>query len=239
MRMTPRHPGRAGACLADVRRRRCATRSSACARRTPRCSARLALRRTLRRASVVGCSCSAAGSRVLSLVAIWLRVTLLDTDRYVDTVAPIAAEPAVQGAVAAASSRPRSTRRRLRRAGARGAARPRRRARAGDRARRAVGDLATGSSFTRSPRFQELWVEANRRAHTRVVELLTGGRSNRLVLDDDTVYLDLSPAVDRVKDALKERGLTGSRPRSRRPSTARSSSSSRARSSTRSAASSC
>ena len=44
---------------------------------------------------VLGC-----GLAVLSVVAIWLRVTLLDTDRYVDTVAPIAAQPAVQDAVA-------------------------------------------------------------------------------------------------------------------------------------------
>ena len=55
------------------------------------------------------------------------------------------------------------------------------------------------TEFTRSQRFQDLWTEANRRAHTRIVELLEGGRSKRLVLDDDTVYLDLSPAVDRVK----------------------------------------
>src|SRR3954469_16294652 len=44
---------------------------------------------------ILGC-----GLAVLSLVAIWLRVTLLDTDRYVSTVAPIAADPAVQNAVA-------------------------------------------------------------------------------------------------------------------------------------------
>src|SRR3954452_2173573 len=44
---------------------------------------------------ILGC-----GLAVLSLVAIWLRVTLLDTDRYVSTVAPLAAEPPVQRAVA-------------------------------------------------------------------------------------------------------------------------------------------
>ena len=44
---------------------------------------------------VLGC-----GLAALSVVAIWLRTTLLDTDRYVDTVAPIAAQPAVQDAVA-------------------------------------------------------------------------------------------------------------------------------------------
>src|SRR5690242_14447420 len=44
---------------------------------------------------VLGC-----GLAVLALVAVWLRTTLLDTDRYVQTVAPIAAQPAVQNAVA-------------------------------------------------------------------------------------------------------------------------------------------
>src|SRR3954464_8602866 len=58
------------------------------------------LRPRLRSASsafllVLGC-----GSIVLSIVAIWLRATLLNTDRYVSTVAPIAADPAVQNAVA-------------------------------------------------------------------------------------------------------------------------------------------
>ena len=60
---------------------------------------------------------------------------------------------------------------------------------------------------------RDLWVEANRRAHTRIVGLLEGGRSERLVLDDDTVYLDLSPAVDRVKASLQERGLDADRGR--------------------------
>ena len=41
------------------------------------------------------------GLAVLSLLALWLRGTLLNTDRYVSTVAPIAADPAVQDAVAA------------------------------------------------------------------------------------------------------------------------------------------
>src|SRR3954465_3105707 len=58
------------------------------------------LRSRLRSASsafllVLGC-----GLAVLSIVAIWLRATLLNTDRYVSTVAPIAADPAVQDAVA-------------------------------------------------------------------------------------------------------------------------------------------
>jgi hypothetical protein len=61
--------------------------------------------------------------------------------------------------------------------------------------------------FTQSDRFQQLWTDANRRAHTRVVALLEGGRSKRLVLQGNTVYLDLSSVVDRVRDGLRSRGL--------------------------------
>lgn len=152
---------------------------------------------------VLGC-----GLAVLSLLAVWLRGTLLDTDRYVNTVAPIAADPAVQDAVAdqletAIYSRVDFT------ALARQVL--------PDRADVLAPAIETGAktvisqrieSFTRSDRFQTLWVEANRRAHARLVELLTTGRSNRLALDDETLYLDLSPVVDRVKTALSDRGMS-------------------------------
>src|SRR3954447_26254696 len=168
---------------------------------------RVEWRASARRASsglllVLGC-----GLAVLSLVAIWLRATMLNTDRYVSTVAPIAADPAVQNAVAKRletaiysrvdfSSLAREV--------------------LPDRADVLAPAIERGAQsvisdriedFTRSPRFQQLWVEANRRAHTRVIELLEGGRSKRLVLDNDTVYLDLSSAVARVRTALQERGL--------------------------------
>ena len=40
------------------------------------------------------------GLVALSLIAVYVRVTVLDTDRFVKTMAPIAASPAVQQAVA-------------------------------------------------------------------------------------------------------------------------------------------
>lgn len=152
---------------------------------------------------VLGC-----GLAVLSLLAIWLRVTLLDTDRYVDTVAPIAAQPAVQDAVAAQLSSAISARIDFTSLA---------REVLPDRADVLAPAIERGAqsvisdrihAFTRSDRFQTLWMEANRRAHTRLVDLLTTGRSKRLALDDETLYLDLSPAVDRVKAALNERGLS-------------------------------
>jgi hypothetical protein len=165
-------------------------------------------RARLRSASGVGLLVLGCGLAALSVVAIWLRVTLLDTDRYVRTVAPIAAQPAVQSAVA--DRLDNAITQRIDFASLAREVLP-------ERADVLAPVIQTGvqsfirtriDEFTRSERFQTLWIEANRRAHTRITELLVGGRSKRLVLDDDTVYLDLSPAVDRIKTGLQERGLT-------------------------------
>jgi len=166
------------------------------------------LRRTVRRASVVGLLIGGCGLALLSVVAIWLRVTLLNTDHYVKTVAPIAAQPAVQKAVANQLGTAINSKIDFNQLA---------RDVLPDRADVLAPAIASGvqaqirsrlNEFTASPRFQQLWTDANRRAHTRLVELLTVGRSKRLELQGDTVYLDLSPAVQRVKDALNERGLT-------------------------------
>jgi hypothetical protein len=169
---------------------------------------KVALRRTARRGSVVFLLVLGCGLAALSVVAIWLRVTLLNTDHYVDTVAPIAAEPAVQSAVADKLSTAIDSKidfdalaRQV----------------LPDRADVLAPAIATGvqsqirsrlHDFTASPRFQQLWIEANRRVHQRALDLLETGRSKRLAVSDDKLYLDLSPAVDRVKTALNERGLT-------------------------------
>ena len=161
----------------------------------------------MRRASAVGLLVLGCGLAALSVVAIWLRVTLLDTDRYVATVAPIAAHPTVQKAVA--DKLDGAINERIDFAGLARQVLP-------GRADVLAPVVQTGvqsfirtriDEFTRSQRFQDLWTEANRRAHARVVELLVGGRSKRLVLDEDTVYLDLSPVVDRIRTGLQERGL--------------------------------
>jgi hypothetical protein len=144
---------------------------------------------------------------VLSLLALWLRGTLLNTDRYVSTVAPLAANPDIQNAVA--DKLENAIFSRVDFAGLSRQVLP-------DRADVLAPAIQRGAQsvisdriheFTRSPRFQQLWLEANQRGHTRLVALLTEGRSKRLVLDDDTLYLDLSPAVARVKTTLQQRGL--------------------------------
>ncbi|HET6549243.1 MAG TPA: hypothetical protein VFG79_12330 [Solirubrobacter sp.] len=168
---------------------------------------RAAWRGRIRRASSAALLVLGCGLVALSLVAIWLRVTLLNTDRYVDTVAPIASQPAVQRAVADKLETAVFTR-----VDFDALARevlPERADVLAPAIERGVESVIADriEAFTASDRFEQLWVEANRRAHARVVELLTGGRSKRLVLEDDTVYLDLAPVVDRARTALQERGL--------------------------------
>ena len=151
---------------------------------------------------VLGC-----GLVALSLVAFYVRETVLDTDRYVATMAPIGESPAVQKAVADKLNAAITSRvdfDSLMREALPTSADP------------LAPALAAGlqqairsrvDNFVASDNFQRLWVEANRRAHTRVVALLTTGESGRLLLDGDTVYLDLGAIVDRVRQALQERGL--------------------------------
>ena len=168
---------------------------------------REARRAGLRRAALTLLLVLGCGLVAMSLIAAYVRVTVLDTGRYVETMAPIAASPAVQGAVAdkldtAITSRVDFDS--LLRSALPDQADPLAPAFAGA-LRQAI--RARLDAFVASDRFQQLWNEANRRAHTRVVALLTTGESNRLRLEGDTVYLDLGAAVEGVRRALDERGL--------------------------------
>jgi hypothetical protein len=151
---------------------------------------------------VLGC-----GLVAMSLIAIYVRSTVMDTNRYVSTMAPIARSPAVQQAVAdkldtAITSRVDFD------AILREALPPR----ADPLAPALAGGLEQAirsrlDAFVASDDFANLWDDANRRAHSRVVALLTTGESRRLQLEGDTVYLDFGAAVDRVRQGLQERGL--------------------------------
>jgi len=151
---------------------------------------------------VLGC-----GLVAMSLIAAYVRVTVLDTDRYVETMAPIADSPDVQQAVAERLDAAISSR--VDYAALLSEALP---DQADPLAPALAGALRQAvrsrlDAFVASDEFAGLWEEANRRAHSRVVALMTTGESGRLRLDDDTVFLDLGPAVDRVRSGLQERGL--------------------------------
>ncbi|MFF6831944.1 hypothetical protein ACFY84_08740 [Streptomyces sp. NPDC012438] len=150
----------------------------------------------------------------LGIVAAWAADVVGDTDRYVETVAPLASDPAVQDAVADRATEALMTRIDLSAllSGAAPEERPRL-----EKALGGLGDSLEGAvrSFVRekarevtgSDAFEAVWTEANREVHASVDKALTGSGGGAVRLEDDTVTLDLAPVVERVKQRLVDEGM--------------------------------
>jgi hypothetical protein len=142
-----------------------------------------------------------------SATAIWARNEVFNTDRYVDTVDELAADPVVQAAAATRVSDAIFERIDL---GSRLAE-----ALPGDQrillgpATAAVENWVTQEieRFFASDEWQRIWNEANRVAHASLVAVLTGEGRGNLNVEGGQVILDLSPLVARIESRLGERGL--------------------------------
>ncbi|WP_040796019.1 hypothetical protein [Nocardia higoensis] len=163
---------------------------------------------------------------ITSVLSRYIRSEILDTDRYVATVAPLATNPALQSeistritdaifervdvegltadalaavaeSVPAAQNRPRIDR------AIEGLAPVIDR-----QARDFVDD--TVRSFVHSDQFQDLWVQANRTAHAALVRVATGQAGPESVDIDEsgTVTLSLGPMIEEVGARLVDRGFT-------------------------------
>ncbi|MGV9255250.1 hypothetical protein [Streptomyces sp. NPDC003697] len=155
----------------------------------------------------------------LALVAAWVHQEVFDTDRYVETVAPLASDTDVQNAVinrlttrvvdqvdvqAITAS--------LSKAIADAGAPPR----VADASEQLAGPLRSAvtdvvhrivSKVVTSDVFDQAWVQANRRAHAAVVNMLTGNRTGALRAQGDTVQLDIGVVIDQVKQRLVDAGF--------------------------------
>ncbi|GAA4547167.1 hypothetical protein GCM10023175_30920 [Pseudonocardia xishanensis] len=155
----------------------------------------------------------------VSLVSVWTRQQLSNTDSFVATVGPVIDDPAVQAAVTdrvtttvfsyvdvqqladealaalAAQGLPPRLVERL------GSFTP------------ALQTAATGfvhdkvGLLVASPQFAEAWDRALRLAHQQLVAVLSGD-SQAVVVQNGTVYLDLAPVIDAAKQRLVAEGLT-------------------------------
>jgi hypothetical protein len=143
----------------------------------------------------------------LTVTAIWVRNQVLNTDRYVETVAPLASNPAIIEAAAA-----NITNTLFRHVDVEKEAR----AALPKRAKFLAGPLSVGiRGFTEqaatrileSDVFENLWEEANRLAHNQVESALTGG-GKILSTKNGRVTLDLSAVVGEVRKLLQDRGIT-------------------------------
>jgi hypothetical protein len=163
---------------------------------------------------VVGCVLAP-----LAGVAVWARNQVTNTDRYVRTVAPLAADPAIQQAIADQITAQiftyldvqGLTNQAVDALAARGL-----RPQVADQLRGFAGPLASGiQSFVRtevgkivqSQAFADAWVQANRVAHQALVKALTGQGDGAVTVEGDTVNLNLAPFIQTVKQRLVASGF--------------------------------
>jgi hypothetical protein len=153
---------------------------------------------------VVGCVLAP-----LAVVSTWASAVILDTDRYVATVAPLAANPAVQDAVATILST-----RVFKAVDARSTIQDALPARAAFLAVPLENNLQGYTqqavrSILATPQFQTIWEGANRAAHAVLVRVLTGQQQHgALTVSEGTVTLNLAPVAARVQARLDQAGLT-------------------------------
>jgi hypothetical protein len=147
----------------------------------------------------------------LSAVAIWAHNQLTNTDRYVETVSPLADNPDVQQTVATlvvnAIFQNVDIQQRVENA-------------LPKRAQVLVGPIANAArsyatdvteKLLDSDQFQDLWDAANRRAHNQLVALLTDDPDKApgsVSIKDGQVTLNLGKVVTEVQQKLVDAGLT-------------------------------
>jgi hypothetical protein len=151
-----------------------------------------------------------------AVIATYLRSEVLDTETYVQTVAPLAQDPPVRQAVATRLSDEIITRTDVAglatdvagRLTAQGAP-----AQLND----LVGPLVSGlKSFLYNEiykllgtaRFQRVWEQVNRVGHQGMVTVLTGGQGQFINSSGTTVTIDLGALLSAAKQELVARGLT-------------------------------
>lgn len=155
----------------------------------------------------------------LTLLAVWVHDIVLDTNRYVSTVAPLARNRAVQDAAVARLTKAVDVRVNGPEAADQLAAwlrsqgLPPKAAQAikglGPQLDTAVDDAVhkAATRVVRSDRFATTWENANRVVHHAVVHALTGEGRGAVNVTDGTVTLDVGTAVDSLKKGLEAEGL--------------------------------
>ncbi|XGU18833.1 hypothetical protein ACETU7_25715 [Rhodococcus sp. 3Y1] len=131
-----------------------------------------------------------------SVLALFVHTQVNDTDSYVETVAPLASEPAVQAAVVDRLTEELTQRL--------------------DRFPQVVTRQAeklvreAAQSLVSSDQFATLWTAANRQAHAQLAAMVTGRATDGIVRSDDsgTVTLSLEPIMTELRTNLRDRGFT-------------------------------
>ena len=144
----------------------------------------------------------------IALTAFWAQRTLVDTERYIATVAPLAKDPTIQQAVGDKVSSVLIAQ-----------------IDAGNRLQNVLPDqlaplapLVAGGvnnfveqqvdQFLTSPKFAEVWEGINRRLQASLITALSGDPSGAVTIEGDQVILDTGDLIEIVKQRLVDRGLS-------------------------------
>jgi len=160
----------------------------------------------------------------LSVVAVWTRNQVTNTDRYVATVTPLASEPAIQQAVtdqitaqvftyidiqALTTQVTDALAARVEGRGLPPQAAVALQGLAGPVANGVQGFVRTQvERVVQSQVFEDAWIQANRAAHEALVKALTGEGGGAVTVANDTVTLNLAPFIQTVKQRLVAQGFT-------------------------------
>lgn len=156
----------------------------------------------------------------LAVVARWAHDLTSDTDHYVQAVAPLASDPAVQAAVIDRITTEITSRLQVQSVTdqAIDALAQRGLGRLGEASLRALANpLAEAidgvvedqvTTLVESDEFEQAWETANRQAHTQLVAVLTGKNTDVVDVSSNTVSVNLATVIDAVKQELIGRGFT-------------------------------
>ncbi len=143
---------------------------------------------------------------LLSIISVWARIEVLNTDAFVHTVSPLAADPDVQAAIAdrvttVISDWIRDDDATIAALGS-------------DSILRGIGmsfllDFVhrTVLDYVQSPSFQQQWDAAIEVAHRKLIDGLTGEREGAVTIEQGQLILDLAPMLADVQERFSESRL--------------------------------
>jgi hypothetical protein len=155
----------------------------------------------------------------VSVLAVWTANQVSDTNRYVENVAPLIHEPAVQSALTDRITREINSRIHVQALTNQAAATLKSKGltRVGTLLQTFSGSLAGAvggfihtqvAKIVASPQVANLWVQVNRRGHAQMVKALSGEGNGSVTISNGQVVLNLGPFITVVKKDLAARGFS-------------------------------
>jgi hypothetical protein len=144
----------------------------------------------------------------VSVISVWARNTVTNTDQYVATVQPLASDPAIQDAVSTNITNAIDAQINIPALLAETLP-PQAQALQGPISGAVKNFISTTvSKAVTSAQFTKIWTTANRVAHAQLVAALEGKSSAGVSINSGKVTVDLSQLVTQVKQQLSAAGLT-------------------------------